>query len=113
MNLYFDQIMEPLLIQSYATLFFISLTLCVVIILASSANFSRRSELDMAAVQSAHTGAVPRVGGLAVYIGIIALVPVISVGFIPLSVVFDLNIRDLSLLILSTIPVFCAGLLKI
>ena len=61
--------------QSYATLFFVSLVLCLIIILSSGYGFSRRGDIDEAAVQSAHSGFVPRVGGLAIYIGILMLIP--------------------------------------
>ncbi len=107
---YFDQITAPLLIQSYGTLFSVSFILCCVIILSSGYGFSRRGAFDEAAIQSAHTGFVPRVGGLAIYISILGLIPLLSFGFIPLSVVFDLNANEITLLILSAIPVFIVGL---
>ena len=110
MNLYFDTITEPLLMQSYATLFFLTFVLCFVIILASGYGFSRRGIIDEAAVQSAHTGFVPRIGGLAIYMSIIVLIPLLSFGFIPLSVVFGLDAKQLTLLILSAAPVFSVGL---
>ena len=50
-----------------------------------------------------------RVGGLAIYIGILVLIPLLSFGFIPLSIVFDLKVKQLTLLILS-VPVFVVGL---
>ena len=78
--------------------------------MASGYGFSRRSILDEAAIQSAHTGFVPRVGGIAIYISVLGLIPLISFGFIPLSVVFDLNANGLLLLIISAAPVFCIGL---
>lgn len=96
--------------QSYAMLFFVSFVLCLIIILSSSYGFSRRGDLDEVAVQSAHSGFVPRVGGLAVYISILVLIPLLSFGFIPLSVVFDLDAKQLTLLILSAVPVFSVGL---
>ena len=110
MNQYFDQITEPLLMQSYATLFFVSFTLCLIIIVSSGYGFSRRGEVDEGAIQSAHSGFVPRVGGLAIYISILVLIPLLSFGFIPLSVVFDLDAEQLTLLILSAAPVFSVGL---
>ena len=110
MNQYFEQITEPLLLQSYATLFFVSFILCLIIILSSGYGFSRRAEGDEAAIQSAHIGFIPRVGGLAIYISILALIPLLSFGFIPLSVVFDLDVKQLTLLILSAAPVFFVGL---
>lgn len=110
MNPYFDQITEPLLMQSYATLFFVSFVLCIIIIISSGYGFSRRGEVDEAAIQSAHSGFVPRVGGLAIYIAILVLIPLLSFGFIPLSVVFDLDADQLTLLILSAAPVFSVGL---
>ena len=96
--------------QSYSTLFLASFALCLVIILASGYGFSRRAALDEVAVQSAHTGFVPRVGGLAIYISVLILIPLLSFGFIPLSVVFDLNSEELTWLILSAAPVFLVGL---
>ena len=110
MNQYFDQITEPLLMQSYATLFFVSFILCIIIILSSGYGFSRRGEVDEAAIQSAHSGFVPRVGGLAIYISILVLIPLLSFGFIPLSIVFDLDPEQLTLLILSAAPVFSVGM---
>lgn len=107
---YFDQITQPLLLQSYVILFFVSLFLCIVIILSSGYGFSRRAELDEAAVQSAHSGFVPRVGGFAIYISLLALIPLLSIGFIPLSVVFDLNAEELNWLILSAAPAFIVGM---
>ena len=107
---YFDQITEPLLMQSYASLFFVSFTFCLVIILASSYGFSRRSTLDETAIQSAHSGFVPRVGGLAIYISLIGLIPLMSIGFIPISVVFNLNAAEITWLIVSAAPVFAVGL---
>ena len=96
--------------QSYATLFFVSFTLSLIIILSSGYGFSRRGDIDEAAIQSAHRGFVPRVGGLAIYIAVLVLIPLLSFGFIPLSVVFDLNAEKLTLLILSAAPVFAVGL---
>ena len=110
MTSYFDQITEPLLMQSYATLFFVSFVLCIVIILSSGYGFSRRATLDEEAIQSAHTGFVPRVGGLAIFISVIGLIPLISFGFIPLYVVFDLKAEELTWLIVSAGPVFIVGL---
>ena len=110
MNQYLDQITEPLLMQSYATLFFVTFILCLIIILSSSYGFSRRGEGDETAIQSAHTGFVPRAGGLAIYISILVLIPLLSFGFIPLSVVFDLDADQLMLLVLSAAPVFSVGL---
>ena len=110
MQAYFDQITEILLVQSYITLFFVSFTICLVVILSSSYGFSRRALLDEVAIQSAHSGIIPRVGGLAVYISILVLIPLLSFGFIPLSVVFGLNAEELTWLILSATPVFLIGL---
>ena len=110
MKQYFDKVTEPLLMQSYATLSFVSLILCIIIIVSSGYGFSRRGEVDETAVQSAHSGFVPRVGGLAIYISILVLIPLLSFGFIPLSVVFDLDAEQFTLLILSAAPVFSVGL---
>lgn len=112
MSSYFEIITEPLLVQSYATLFFVTFSLCVVVIFSSGYGFSRRAAIDETAVQSAHSGFVPRVGGLALYISLIATVPLLSFGFIPLSVVFDLNTTQITWLVLSAAPVFLTGLIE-
>ena len=96
--------------QSYATLFFVSFILCIIIILSSGYGFSRRGQVDELAIQSAHSGFVPRVGGLAIYTSILVLIPLLSFGFIPLSIVFDLDAKLITLLILSAAPVFSVGL---
>lgn len=110
MSFYFGKLTEPLLLQFYAILFFVSFILCLVIILSSGLGFSRRAAVDEVAVQSAHKGYVPRVGGLAIYISLLGLIPLLSFGFIPVSVVFDINAAEVSLLILSSAPVFLTGL---
>lgn len=110
MKQYLDQITEPLLMQSYATLFFVSFILCLLIIVSSGYGFSRRGEGDEVAIQSAHSGFVPRIGGLAIYNSILVLIPLLSFGFIPLSVVFDLDAEQLTFLFLSAAPVFSVGL---
>ena len=96
--------------QSYAILLCVSFVLCLVVMLSSGYGFSRRTDLDESAIQSAHSGFVPRVGGLAIYISLLGLIPLLSFGFIPLAVVFELNIRELTWLILSAAPVFVMGL---
>ena len=65
---YFEQITEPLLMQSYATLFFVSFVMCLVIILSSSYGFTRRAA-DEAAIQSGLRFCAKswRVGGLYVF----------------------------------------------
>ena len=83
---------------------------CVVIILSSGYGFSRRGVFDEIAIQSAHSGFVPRVGGLAIYMSVLVLIPLLSFGFIPLSVVFNLNAAQITWLILSAVPVFSIGL---
>ena len=112
MKPYIDQITEPLLMQSYATLFFITFILCLIIILSSEYGFSRRGATDEVAVQSAHSGFVPRVGGLATFISILVLIPLLSFGFIPLSIVFDLDPEQLILLVFSAAVVFFVGLVE-
>ena len=102
--------MQPLLMQSYAILFLLSLAFCLVIVLSSSHGFTRRAAFDEVAVQSAHKGFVPRVGGLAVFISILGLIPLLTFGFIPVSVVLDLKSDEVILLILTAGPVFFVGI---
>ena len=66
--------------------------------------------MDAVAVQSAHTGFIPRVGGLSVYISLVGFLPLMSFGFIPVSVFIDLNFSEIGFLVLSAIPIFVIGL---
>ena len=103
---YFEHITHPLLIQSYTFLFFVSFTFCLLIILSSGYGFNRRASKDEVAVQSAHSGFVPRVGGLAIYLSIFAVIPLSTYGFIPISVVFQFETSTISWLAFSAVPVF-------
>lgn len=107
---YLNQIQEPLIFQCFLILFFISFTLCLVIIVSSGYGFTRRAALDETAVQSAHSGFVPRAGGIAIYISIIGLIPLLTFGFVPLSLVFDINTNQAVLFILTALPVFFVGI---
>ena len=82
-----------------------SFIICLIVILASSYGFFRRAALDEVAVQC-HSGFVPRVCGLAIYTSILVLIPLLSFGFIPLSVVFNLNAGEITGLISSAIRSF-------
>lgn len=109
---YVSLITEPLLLQSYLILFVISIALCIVIIISPRYRLNRRAAIDELAVQSAHKGFVPRVGGLAVYISILGLIPLLTFGFIPLSVVFGLETSELIFFVLTALPVFFVGLVE-
>ena len=91
-------------------LFSISLVLCLIIIVSSGYAFTRRSAFDQVAVQSAHKGFVPRIGGLAIFISVLSFIPLLNFGFIPLNVVLDLKIDEMIWLIISTFPVFLVGI---
>ena len=109
MEPYLEMILQPLLLQSYLFLFLISFIICSVVIFSSVYGFNSRAALDQDAIQSAHTGFAPRVGGLAVYLSIVALVPILNFGFIPISFFFELNVGFTSLLILSGSFIFVVG----
>ena len=109
MQLYFEYITETLLLQSYAMFFSISFVTCLVIILSSGYAFNRRAASDETAIQSAHTGFIPRVGGIAIYLSIFLWVPLLTFGFIPLSIVFDIDVYRVTWLILTAFPVFVVG----
>ena len=89
-----------------------TLIICCVIILSSNHAFNRRAASDESAVQSAHKGFVPRVGGIAIFISMLGLIPLLSFGFIPISVVFDLNTKNVFLLIVTACPVLVVGVLE-
>ena len=108
MKQYLDHITEPLLMQSYATLFFVSFILCLIIIL-SWLRFLRRAKLTRR-LHKAPQWFCPQSGWPRNIHNILVLIPLLSFGFIPLSVVFDLDAEQLTLLILSAAPVLFVGL---
>ena len=55
---YFYQITDPFTASN--NFICVSFIICLIVILASSYGFSRRAALDEVAVQSAHSGFVPR-----------------------------------------------------
>ena len=63
-------------IQSFVLLSLLSFILSTLIMVLPNYGFNRRRQADASAIQSAHTGFVPRVGGLAIYCCIIAMLPI-------------------------------------
>ena len=86
-----------------------SFIVCIVVILSSGYGSSCRAAIDEF-IRPVLSGFVPRVGGLAIYISLLCLIPLLSFGFIPLAIVFDLNAQELTWLILSSVPIFAMGL---
>ena len=66
--------------------------------------------MDEIAIQSAHTGFVPRVGGIAIFLSILGFLPLSNFGIIPIALVFELNTTELTWLVFSCSPVFIIGL---
>ena len=65
--------------------------------------------MDENAIQSAHIGFVPRVGGLAVLLSIVGFIPLSNFGIIPISLALDLKIKELAWFVFSCTPVFVIG----
>ena len=63
---------------------------------------NKRRHVDASAIQSAHTGFVPRVGGIAIYCSIVTMFPI--------SYFYKLDLDYLIWLIISTLPIFIIGL---
>ena len=55
---------------------------------------------------------MPRVGGLAIYLSILGLIPILTLGFVPISLVFEVKAKEIILLILSASPVFFIGIME-
>ena len=108
--MYFEKITDPLMMQSYFTICLVSFSLCCLIIYSASFGFLRRAHIDENAIQSAHIGFVPRVGGLAVLLSIVGFIPLSNFGIIPISLVLDLNTKELAWLVFTCTPVFAIGL---
>ena len=89
-------------IQSFVLLSLLSFILSTLIMVLPNYGFNRRRQADASAIQSAHTGFVPRVGGLAIYCCIIAMLPI--------SYFYNFDLGYLIWLIISTLPIFIIGL---
>ncbi len=96
--------------QMYMILFFVSFALCSIIILLSAYGLTRRAALDEVAVQSAHSGFVPRVGGIAIYLSMIVVIPLLNFGFIPITALFDIKLYEITWLVFSVTPIFLIGI---
>ena len=89
------------MMQSYFTICLVSFSLCCLIIYSASYGFLCRAHIDENAIQSAHIGFVPRVGGLAVLLSIVGFIPLSNFGIIPISLVLDLNTKELAWLVFT------------
>ena len=110
MLLYFEKITDPNLVQSFVILCLMSFIFSFFIILTAGYFFGRRSKYDEIAVQSAHKGMVPRMGGIAVYLSILIFVLISNSGQLNFSFFPNLDIGQLYWLVISLIPVFLIGL---
>ncbi|MDA9666182.1 undecaprenyl/decaprenyl-phosphate alpha-N-acetylglucosaminyl 1-phosphate transferase [bacterium] len=104
MKLYFEKVFEASTLQIFFALLFVSFCQSLLIILYSKYGLNRRALLDEAAVQSSHSGLVPRVGGIAVYLSILIM--------FPLTIVFEFEIGKVSLIVISALPIFLTGLFE-
>ena len=78
--------------------------------MSSGYGFSRRRALDEVAIQSAHSGFVPQSWWPCNIHQYFSTYTPSVFGFIPLSVVFNFNPTELTVLILSAAPAFSLGL---
>ena len=63
MSLYLEKISETILVKSYVIICFSSFVFCYLIIIGASYLFNKNLRKDELAIQSAHNGFVPRLGG--------------------------------------------------
>ena len=101
MTSYLETIFDVEIFRFYCFFFSISFLVCLFLTYLKPLGYNRRAVLDSQAVQSAHTGYVPRIGGLGIYVCILFLVPI--------SVFFEGNVKFFNWLIVSSLPVFIIG----
>ena len=107
---YFDKITEPFLVQSYLILCLMSFVLSLVIIFFARYFFNERFEQDAKAIQSAHKGFVPRIGGFAIYLSVLGFSLSLNIDGIQFSFLPNLYTGNMYILILSAMPIFLIGL---
>ena len=109
MTLYFEKITEPILLLSYIILATVSFIISFLCIITAKYFFTHRFERDTKAVQNAHKGLVPRMGGLAIYLSIFVFILLLNSKF---SLFQSFDLGTIYWLILSAFPVFLAGFLE-
>ena len=67
MTSYLELILDIEIAHLHLVLFLISLAACIVLTYLKPLGFNGRAFLDLQAVQSAHSGYVPRIGGIGIY----------------------------------------------
>ena len=109
MAAYIEKMIEPELMQSFVVLCLISFVFSCLIITVAQKFFNHRFLRDETAIQSAHKGSVPRLGGLAIYGSISIFISISILGLFP-AFFPNLNVGFLIWLIVSTIPIFAVGI---
>ncbi len=104
MQLYFETVLKKDLTQYYFLIFLVTIIFCSLIISFTKNGLDRRGGRDLRAIQSAHTGFVPRLGGLAVYLGTLSIVPI--------SFFSEISLGYFTVLILSPLPIFVVGIFE-
>ena len=105
-----EQIFRPQLLHVCLILCALSFSLAFLIILSSRFFKNFRRKQDQFAVQSAHSGFVPRIGGVAVYLSFFSFIYLFNSGVLLPSSLSLLELGSLYLLVLSVLPIFFVGL---
>ena len=87
-----------------------SFVLSLVIIFFARYFFNERFEQDAKAIQSAHKGFVPRIGGFAIYLSVLGFSLSLNIDGIQFSFLPNLYTGNMYILILSAMPIFLIGL---
>jgi UDP-N-acetylmuramyl pentapeptide phosphotransferase/UDP-N-acetylglucosamine-1-phosphate transferase len=87
-----------------------SLVMSLLIVLSQKWHGSFSHDHDLQGVQKVHTTVVPRIGGLAVMIGVI--VGMCLVPYFAADMLSDFDMRRIGMLLLVSIPAFGAGLVE-
>lgn len=103
---------EPNLVKSCILLCIASFIFSCLIILFARYFFNQRAYNDAFAIQSAHEGTVPRLGGVSVFFTILTFTMLLDFKFMPSSFLPNFEIGILTWLIISAFPVFAVGFLE-
>ena len=107
---YFERLNDPILLTSFLVLCIVSFFLSLFFISTARYIFNRRGDQDLYAIQSAHDGIVPRLGGLAVLLTFLLFMWTLNLKSLTPLFLINFDIGSVYLLIWSVFPIFLVGL---
>ena len=104
---YFERINDPVLLVIFLIFAF---CLSLLFVIVAGFIFTRRGERDLYAVQTAHDGVVPRLGGFAMFLTFLFFLWSLNFNELKPIILTNFDVSYLYFLLASSLPVFIVGL---